>query len=97
MGNRYEIAWESAEALIESTDAEVLVVYVLCRPAHRSAVGHNFEFLAACDAEGTTRKPGPSSFTAAVIWALESLYTTPYFSSAQLCTIIFGAPEFPKD
>ncbi len=103
MGHRYEIAWDSAEALIESTDAEVLVIFdcchagVLCRPAHRSAVGPNFEFLAACDAKGTTRKPGPSSFTAALIWGLEGLSTKSYFSSAQLCNTLIDAPNFPDD
>src|SRR5438034_4531070 len=94
---RNSIAWHSAETIIADTDVDVLVIFdcchagSLCRP-YRSRHGRCFEFLAACTADKKTRKPGPDSFTSALIWALKELVEKPFFSSTELQHMITKAP-----
>lgn len=57
-----------------------------------------FEYLAATSAKSTTRKPGPHSFTTALIWALNNLVAAgEKFSTQELLTKIVNAPDFPED
>jgi hypothetical protein len=99
---RNSIAWHSAENNIASTDSDVLLIFdcchagSLCRP-YRSSRGRCFEFLAACTADQKTRKPGPDSFTSALIWALEQLAAKPFFNSSELQHMVTKAPKFPKN
>src|SRR5436305_613963 len=76
--DRNTIAWNMAEKCIESTEADILVIFDCCqagtlRHDFRSRPGRCFEFLVACAANETTRIPGPGSFTSALIWALKEL------------------------
>jgi hypothetical protein len=51
----------------------------------------------ACAKDETTRKPGPGSFTSALIWALNELGKKGGFDSAELRQKIIEAEGFPKD
>jgi hypothetical protein len=57
-----------------------------------------FEYMAATSHNSTTRKPGPHSFTAALIWALKEMIRRKpgkRFSTQELLSQIYKAPEFP--
>ncbi|KAK8022114.1 hypothetical protein PG993_012881 [Apiospora rasikravindrae] len=103
-GEFHEIVWESAESNIRETKADVLVIFDCCHAGEleRSVRGHwqhrAFEYLAATSAKSTTRKPGPRSFTRALIWSLDHLVKTrAYFSTTELLrTIHNDAPHFPR-
>ncbi|PQE09663.1 Peptidase C14 caspase domain protein [Rutstroemia sp. NJR-2017a BVV2] len=59
-----------------------------------------FEYMAATSHSSTTKKPGPQSFTAALIWALKEMVRCKpgkRFSTQELLIKIFNAPNFPKD
>jgi hypothetical protein len=57
-----------------------------------------FEFLGATGPDSKTPQPGKSSFTSALVWALEKLADEPgEFSTFELKTKITEAPDFPKD
>lgn len=85
---RNEIAWGSAEIAIKDTDADVLVIFDCCAAgAFNGAQVRNpssFEFLAACTKHQRTPKPGPTSFTSALMWALRELRKSKSFNSLQL-------------
>lgn len=56
--------------------------------------------MAATSHNSTTKKPGPESFTAALIWALKELVRykpEKRFSTQDLLAKIFNAPDFPKN
>ncbi|TGO63707.1 hypothetical protein BCON_0011g00490 [Botryotinia convoluta] len=58
-----------------------------------------FEYMAATSQNSTTRKPGPKSFTAALIWALKELVQSKpgkRFSTQELIRKIYRAPNFPE-
>lgn len=103
-GELHEIVWESAETNIRETKADVLVIFDCCHAGEleRSVRGHwkhrAFEYLAATSAKSTTRKPGPRSFTRALIWSLNHLAETrPFFSTTELLRTIHNeAPHFPR-
>lgn len=100
----HEIVWDSAEHNIRATKSDVLVIFDCC---HAGALEKNirspfnrraFEYLAATSAKSTTRKPGPKSFTTALIWALKDLVAKgKSFTTQELLTRILHAPEFPDD
>ncbi|KAF8849841.1 hypothetical protein BDZ45DRAFT_697220 [Acephala macrosclerotiorum] len=100
----HEIVWGSAEHNIKATRSDVLVIFDCCHAGEleksiRSTGTHRaFEYLAATSANSTTMKPGPRSFTTALIWAVKSLVKSrkKSFSTQQLLSTIFHAPEFPK-
>lgn len=97
--------WNSTENIIKQTRSDVLVIFDCCHAGEldRSVRGfarRAYEFLAATSANSTTRKPGPQSFTSALIWSLKHLATTRtgIFSTAELVrTILYDAPDFPRD
>ncbi|KAL3420455.1 tyrosine-protein phosphatase non-receptor type 6 [Phlyctema vagabunda] len=101
--NLHEIVWNSAEHNIKDTKSDVLVIFDCCEAGAldqnvRSANTRAFEFLAATSANSTTRKPGPESFTSALIWALERLGNTgKRFATRELVTQILQAPKFPQN
>jgi hypothetical protein len=100
----HEIVWDSAEHNIRSTKSDVLVIFDCC---HAGALEKNirspfnrraFEYLAATSAKSTTRKPGPQSFTTALLWALKDLVAkNKIFTTQELLTRILHAPDFPED
>lgn len=55
-----------------------------------------FEFLGACARGQVTHRPGPKSFTNALIWALRELRKERVFNSLKLLHKIQNAPDFPK-
>lgn len=97
------MVWNSAEVIIKETKGEVLVIFDCCyagdlelgvrAPLPRRA----FEFLAATSAKSTTRKPGPRSFTSALIHSMKDLAKSGSFSTQELVSRIKYAPNFPKD
>ena len=101
----HEIIWDSAEHNIKATRGDVLVIFDCChageleKNVRSSFTRRAFEYLAATSAKSTTRKPGPHSFTTALIWALKSLGGTgKSFSTQELLTkILNDAPDFPDD
>lgn len=83
----------------------MLVIFDCCHAGElernvRSAFTRRaFEFLAATSAKSTTRKPGPHSFTSALIWSLSHLVEKEKegFSTQELLrTIQHEAPDFPE-
>jgi hypothetical protein len=103
----HEIIWNSAEHNIQNTKADVLVIFDCCnagemeRNVRGSAFTRRaFEYMAATSHNSTTKKPGPHSFTAALIWALKEMVRCKpgkRFSTQELLLQIFHAPNFPQD
>ncbi|KAF7898925.1 uncharacterized protein EAF01_008138 [Botrytis porri] len=101
----HEIVWSSAEHNIQNTQSDVLVIFDCCNAGEmdRSVRGSDFtrrafEYMAATSQNSTTRKPGPKSFTAALIWALKELVRFKpgkRFSTQELIRKIYRAPNFP--
>ncbi|KAF7960137.1 hypothetical protein EAE96_001736 [Botrytis aclada] len=104
--NLHEIVWSSAEHNIQNTKSDVLVIFDCCNAGE---MDHNFrgvdfskrafEYMAATSRNSTTRKPGPKSFTAALIWALKELVLSKpgkRFSTQELIRKISLAPNFPE-
>jgi hypothetical protein len=100
----HEIVWSSAEHNIRATKSDVLVIFDCCyageleRNVRSNFTRRAFEYLAATSAKSTTRKPGPRSFTTALIWALNNLVATEKrFTTQVLLSKILNAPDFPED
>lgn len=100
----HEIVWNSAECNIKGTKSDVLVIFDCCaagaldQNVRSNATRPAFEFLAATSANSTTRRPGPRSFTRALIYALEELAKTQErFTIQRLLSEILKAPNFPSD
>ncbi|RAL62830.1 hypothetical protein DID88_004672 [Monilinia fructigena] len=79
-GNKeiHEIVWNSAESIIRQTRSDVLVVFDCCNAGEMERdvkasdfTRRAFEYISATPQRSTTRKPGPKSFTSALIWALK--------------------------
>lgn len=59
-----------------------------------------FEYIAATSQGSTTKKPGPESFTSALIWALKYMIKHKpgrRFSTTELVNKIYHAPKLPED
>lgn len=99
--DRDSIAWGSAEINLRSTDADILVIFDCCDAGalwrQNRSPRRCFEFLGACEENQNTRKPGPQSFTSALIWALKELRTRQTFQSSELRNKIEEAPNFPDE
>ena len=83
------VAWKSVEKCLKHVDsADILVVFDCCHAGalnkdHRAP--YRFEFLGACDDGEITPKPGKTSFTSAMTWALKDLIKEqPGFHSVDL-------------
>ncbi|KAL9088953.1 MAG: hypothetical protein Q9165_006010 [Trypethelium subeluteriae] len=99
---RNQIMWREAEQNIKDAEADVLLIFDCCHAGWmcRSNEPHRYEVLAACTADAKTHIPGKSSFTSALIWALERLYNRkdkPYFRTTELLQVIIQCPQFPQD
>ncbi|PQE30538.1 homeobox domain containing protein [Rutstroemia sp. NJR-2017a WRK4] len=103
----HEIVWNSAEHSIQHTFGDVLVIFDCCnagemeRNVRGSAFTRKaFEYMAATSHNSTTRKPGPNSFTTALIWALKEMIRRKpgkRFSTQELLSQIYKAPNFPDN
>lgn len=97
----HEVVWNSAETLIKDTQGDVLVIFDCSLAAELEhsirlpPQQHAFEFMAP--SARTTRKPGPRSFTAALIHSLQELAKEGGFSTQELLRKIDNAPDFPED
>lgn len=101
----HEIIWSSTEHNIRHATSDILVIFDCCHAAqleknvrstkHRRA----YEYLAATSAMSTTPRPGPRSFTTAMIWAMKALVEAGEIFTTQklIHTIINDAPDFPGD
>ncbi|KAI9711322.1 MAG: Phosphatidylinositol-4-phosphate 5-kinase [Bogoriella megaspora] len=69
------LIWNKAEAQLQGKDADILLIFDCCHAGLlRMQRGcHTFEFLGACEKGETTPPPGYTSFTRALIWALERM------------------------
>jgi Caspase domain len=81
--------------------SDVLQIFDCCFAGIVETRGSNSrasEFLAATAGDATTPKPGKSSFTTALIWALRELVNEKRrFSTSDLTSKITEAPDFPRD
>jgi len=83
--------------------ADVLEIFDCCYAGvladqSRGGETRRFEVLAACASDATTRKPGPRSFTRALIWALGGLKESRgRFTTSDLINQVKMAPNFPKE
>jgi hypothetical protein len=99
----HEVVWNSAETLIKDTQGDVLVIFDCCyageleRSVRAPLPRRAFEFLAATSAKSTTPKPGPRSFTSALIHSLSELVKKGSFSTQELVRKIQYAPCFPEN
>lgn len=94
-----QVAWDSAERILEHADGDILGIFDCCNAGHLSQFRRaplRFEYLGACGSDQTTQGPGPDSFTSALIWALEQLSRDGPFSTSALQRKIIHAPKFPK-
>ncbi|KAH7063889.1 hypothetical protein BKA63DRAFT_572767 [Paraphoma chrysanthemicola] len=84
------VAWSSAEHNIKAKRADVLVIFDCCHAGGfggydaRAARQTPFQCIAACGASQRTPKPGTTSFTSALIWALEEMRPHAPFTSIAL-------------
>lgn len=96
------VAWSSAEHNIKANKADVLVIFDCCHAGgfggfgHRAAKKTPFQCIAACGPFELTKKPGETSFTSALIWALEKLRPLHDFTSIALLAKIKEYPHLPK-
>ncbi|KAF2231424.1 hypothetical protein EV356DRAFT_535543 [Viridothelium virens] len=99
--SRSSVMWTEAEKSIIGSEADVLLIFDCCHAGligRRSGDPNRFETLAACTADSKTHIPGDSSFTTALIWALEKLYSEKkFFTSSDLRATIMDHPHFPKN
>ena len=98
--NLNQVTWNRAESNLLETMAHVLQIFDCCYAGSLGDRGdaRAFEYLAACGADQTTPRPGPTSFTSALIWALEELRKDlTCFTTSHLSRKILEAPNFPKD
>lgn len=96
------VIWNSAEKLLrDPRQGDALAIFDCC-DAGSLCIGRaplRFEFLGACCDNQTTKPPGDSSFTTALIWALKELKSTPrgWFTTPQLQKKIMEYKDFPSD
>jgi hypothetical protein len=102
---RNAILWHEVEIIIKRTQADVLTIFDCCfagnlvSPSGRApSPMRNFEFLAATGKDTTTPRPGPHSFTTALIWSLDKLVArnTPFSTTELFNQIGNEAPDFPR-
>lgn len=97
----YSVAWNSAEKLLKDRQGDAFAIFDCCDAGSLcfSRGPLRFEFLGACCDKQTTKPPGDSSFTTALIWALRQLKNTPrgWFSTPELQKKIKDYKDFPSD
>ena len=72
-----EVDWCAAESILVGTEADVLAIFDCCHAGYlcqpRRGTQRRYGCLGACSAEQYTHQLGKTSFTSALIWALEQL------------------------
>ncbi|CAL8574966.1 hypothetical protein XPA_000912 [Xanthoria parietina] len=102
---RNRLVWNKTEDLLRPAEADVLEIFdCCCAGTIGLARGERrlFEYLAAVEGhDGTTKIPGPESFTTALIFALKELVKEKdegrFTTDELLRKIKTDAPNFPKD
>ncbi|KAK3616602.1 Phosphatidylinositol-4-phosphate 5-kinase [Elasticomyces elasticus] len=96
------VMWSTVSQPIENADADVLLIFDCChagllaRPFARYPQSP-YEFLGACSESNGTPRPGPTSFTTALTWALRQLATKDRpFNTAELRSKLCKHEAFPK-
>lgn len=97
------IEWDEVERTLSTTQSDVLVIFdccqagLLCRSAQEGLLNphRSFQYLGACESKQVTDRAGPSSFTSAMIWALERLAMEPGFPVTKLVKTIEQHENFP--
>ncbi|KAK5747235.1 hypothetical protein LTR17_000370 [Elasticomyces elasticus] len=96
------IVWSKVCQPIENTDADVLLIFDCCQAGQLSRhfdrdLQSPYEFLGACSENSRTPRPGPTSFTTALTWALKQLATKDGpFSTKELRNKLCEYEAFPK-
>lgn len=94
------VVWNHTENNLRDISSDVLQIFDCCYAGtlgSRGASGQAFEYLAATGAEDTTPRPGPTSFTSGLIWALrEYAREGGRFTTGHLSEKIMSAPNFPQ-
>ncbi|KAK5683305.1 hypothetical protein LTS10_004836 [Elasticomyces elasticus] len=96
------IMWSTVSQPIANADADILLIFDCChagqlaRPFARNSQSP-YEFLGACSESNGTPRPGPTSFTTALTWALSQLATEDRaFNTAKLRSKLCEYDHFPK-
>ncbi|KAK5733770.1 hypothetical protein LTR17_009474 [Elasticomyces elasticus] len=96
------IMWSTVSQPIGNADADVLLIFDCChagqlaRPFSRNPQS-TYEFLGACSENNITPRPGPTSFTTALTWALRQLGKEDRaFNTAELQCKLCRHQAFPK-
>ncbi|KAK3640473.1 hypothetical protein LTR56_011811 [Elasticomyces elasticus] len=96
------IIWSKVCQPIENTDADVLLIFDCCQAGQLSrhfdrALQSPYEFLGACSESTRTPRPGPTSFTTALTWALKQLAMEDRpFNTAELRNKLCEHRAFPQ-
>jgi hypothetical protein len=96
------VSWTNAEWALKAANVDILGLFDCCHAGelNRTRGSHVFEYLGANSAGlQITMEPGQTSFTSALIWALEELWTSDGqpFTTSRLQQKIKDFPHFPKD
>ncbi|KAL8678376.1 MAG: hypothetical protein Q9224_003984 [Gallowayella concinna] len=99
---RNKVVWNKTEDLLRPAEADVLEIFDCCY-AGTVIRGESrlLEYMAAAKDHGTTKVPGPESFTRALIYALKALVKEKnegrFTTDELLRKIKTDAPHFPKE
>ena len=95
------VIWNRTEQILAGIEADVFQIFDCCYAGSFGSRGGSgsgaSEYLAATTENGLAARPGPNSFTTALIWALKALAKDPSrFTTSQLAKKINTAPGFPE-
>ena len=99
------VTWDQTESNLAGTDADILIIFDCCSAGSLGDAGRSwpaddraYEYLGATSSGRKTPKPGPDSFTSALIYALEHFAkeARPFTTTALHRKIWKDAPNFPR-
>ncbi len=107
-GTANKVLWNSVEKVLDETSSDVLEVMDCCyagdlgepKRGQSAWCNRSFEYIAATSAGKLTNSPGDTSFTSALIWALNQFAlpeSRKNFTVTDLVKKIRECPNFPKD